>query len=85
MAFLYTHVLRKLSHLKSGTQIAINKGTIPSQAHISEGKRPGLFQALKRVGRPKAYTKSVYWLFCRALKASSGVEASLDKARKAPP
>lgn len=42
------------------------QGEIPSQEHISEGKRPGLFQALEAVGGPTA-------------------EASLDKARKAPP
>lgn len=65
MAFpvLYPQVLRNLSHLRSGAQITVSNGDSKSGTH-REGKRPGLFQALEAVGRPKAFTK-VYLLATR--------------------
>lgn len=75
---LYPRVLRNLSHLRSGAQVAINKEDSKS-AHISKEKGQASSRPWELKASPKPPPQSVYWLLCRALRESSGVRVSLSK------
>lgn len=64
---LYPRVLRNLSHLRSGAQVAINKEDSKS-AHISKEKGQASSRPWELKASPKPPPQSVYWLLCRAPK-----------------